>query len=105
MRRAAGMMGEIPARAPALVVALPVEAYPKHPRLLSGNQPIRIGGDWRSPTVAPAPGGVEDDELAWLPAPLAALLPFIDLGRAEDAPRNRLIAKAREAAAQPPGDG
>jgi hypothetical protein len=88
-----------------MVVALPVEAYPKHTRLLSGNQPIRIEGDWRAPVVVPAPGGVEDNDVGWLQAPLAPLLPFINLGLAEDAPCNRLIAEAREAAAQPQGDG
>jgi hypothetical protein len=42
---------------------------------------------------------------AFLAFPDAALLPCIDLGLAEDAPCNRLIAEAREAAAQPQGDG
>jgi uncharacterized protein involved in outer membrane biogenesis len=82
-----------------------VEAHPKDPSLLSANQPIQVEGAWRSPNVAPAPGGVEDDTLAWLLAPLAALLPFIDLGLADDAPCSRLIAETREQAAEAPGDG
>ncbi len=79
-----------------------IEAHPKDPSLLSGNQPLQVEGSWRSPTVAPAPGGVESNTLGWLLAPIAALAPFFDLGLAEDAPCGALLEEARKAAAEAP---
>ena len=79
-----------------------IEAHPKDPSLVSGNQPLQVEGDWRSPTIAPAPGGVESNTLGWLLAPIAALAPFFDLGLAEDAPCSTLLDEAKKAAAEAP---
>ncbi|HRY25605.1 MAG TPA: AsmA family protein [Geminicoccaceae bacterium] len=81
-----------------------IEAHPKDPSLLSGNQPLQVEGDWRSPTIAPAPGEVESNTLGWLLAPIAALVPFFDLGLAEDAPCGQLLDEARKAAAEAPDE-
>ncbi len=81
-----------------------VESHPKDASLLSGNQPLQVEGDWRSPTVAPAPGDIEDNTLGWLLAPIAALVPFFDLGLAEDAPCGQLLADAKKAAAEAPDE-
>lgn len=79
-----------------------IEAHPKDPSLLSGNQPLQVEGDWRSPSIAPAPGDVESNTLGWLLAPIAALVPFFDLGLAEDAPCGQLLDEAKKAAAAAP---
>jgi hypothetical protein len=63
-----------------------IRLHPKDVSLLSGNQPISVEGSWLSPSIAPAPGGIEDPALGWLMAPLAAILPFVDPGLTEDAP-------------------
>ncbi|MEZ5905085.1 MAG: AsmA family protein [Geminicoccaceae bacterium] len=81
-----------------------IESHPKDASLLSGNQPLRLEGDWRSPTLAPAPGDVESSTLGWLLAPIAALVPFFDLGLAEDAPCGQLLADAKKAAADAPDE-
>ncbi len=78
-----------------------IRLHPKDASLLSGNQPISVEGSWRSPEIAPAPGGVENPALGWLMAPLAAILPFVDLGLADDAPCGQLIREAEaESAAE-----
>lgn len=81
-----------------------IESHPKDASLLSGNQPLQVEGDWRSPTIAPAPGDVEDNTLGWILAPIAALVPFFDLGLAEDAPCGQLLADAKKAAAEAPDE-
>lgn len=81
-----------------------IEAHPKDVSLLSGNQPIQVEGEWLSPTIAPAPGGVESNTFGWLLAPVAALFPFVDLGLAEDAPCGQLLADAKNAAAEAPDE-
>lgn len=81
-----------------------IEAHPKDVSLLSGNQPIQVEGEWLSPTIAPAPGGVESNTLGWLLAPVAALFPFVDLGLAEDAPCGALLSEAKKAAAEAPDE-
>jgi hypothetical protein len=40
--------------------------------------------------------------LGWLLAPVAALLPFFDVGGEEDSPCGSLLAQAKEAAKEPP---
>ena len=63
-----------------------IEALPKDLSLLSGNQPIHVDGPLLSPSVNPAPGRTENEPLGWLLAPLAAVLPFFDVGTEEDSP-------------------
>jgi hypothetical protein len=79
-----------------------IESLPKDPSLFSGNQPIHVDGPLLSPSVNPAPGRTESEALGWLMAPLAAVLPFFDLGGEEDSPCGRLIAEAKEAAGAEP---
>lgn len=69
---------------------LRIEGDPKEARLITIGAPINVRGRWRSPEI-----GVDVEEaidqggvaaaLATLVAPLAAVLPFVDLGLAEDA--------------------
>ena len=79
-----------------------IEALPKDPSPLSGNQPIHIEGPLLSPSINPAPGRTENEPLGWLLAPLAAVLPFFDVGAEEDSPCGSLIAQAKGAAAAQP---
>ena len=76
-----------------------IEALPKDASPLSGNQPIHVDGPLLSPSVNPAPGRTESEALGWLLAPLAAVLPFFDVGGKKDSPYGALIAEAKEAAA------
>ncbi|SNB60718.1 Uncharacterized protein involved in outer membrane biogenesis [Arboricoccus pini] len=61
-------------------------AYPRDASIGSMRMPIAIGGPMRNPSVAPAPGYVENRPLGWAMAPLAALVPFIELGSKDDRP-------------------
>ena len=79
-----------------------VRSHAKDFSLLSANQPLHIDGPFLDPSVAPAPGGIENDMLGWLLAPLAAIFPFFDIGTAEDSPCGALVAEARSAAAAEP---
>jgi len=56
---------------------------------LSANQPIHVDGRLLSPSVNPAPGRTGNEALGWLIAPLAAALPFFDVGTE---PRIALVA-------------
>jgi uncharacterized protein involved in outer membrane biogenesis len=76
---------------------LRIEGDPKEARLISVSAPITLEGRWRSPDI-----GVEAGEavgqggfaaaLASLVAPIAGVLPFVDLGLAEDANCAALLA-------------
>jgi uncharacterized protein involved in outer membrane biogenesis len=76
---------------------LEIQGEPKEARLLSISAPISIEGRWRSPEV-----GVEVEDaldqgglaavLASLVAPIAAVLPFVDAGLADDANCAALLA-------------
>jgi uncharacterized protein involved in outer membrane biogenesis len=76
---------------------LRIEGDPKEARLISVGAPVTLEGRWRSPEI-----GVEAEEaigqgglaaaLASLVAPIAAVLPFVDLGLAEDANCAALLA-------------
>lgn len=76
---------------------LQVQGEPNEPRLIRVAAPISNEGRWRSPEI-----GVEADDaagqegvaavLAALVAPIAGLLPFVDLGLAEDANCAALLA-------------
>lgn len=78
-------------------IDLRIEGEPKEPRLLSIAAPITVTGRLRSPRA-----GVEAREalgqggiaalLATIAAPLAAVLPFVDPGLAEDANCARIVA-------------
>jgi uncharacterized protein involved in outer membrane biogenesis len=83
---------------------LEIEGEPKEPRLIRVAAPISIEGRLRSPRV-----GVEIEDaadqglaavLATIAAPLAAVLPFIDPGLAEDANCAALLAGRRDAQRQ-----
>ena len=78
------------------------ESRPKDASVLSGNQPIHVDGRLMSPSVNPAPGRIENEALAWLMAPLAAVLPFFDVGGEPDSACGALIGQAKDAARERP---
>jgi uncharacterized protein involved in outer membrane biogenesis len=79
-----------------------IEALPKDVSPLSANQPLHVDGPLVSPSVNPAPGRTESEGLGWLLAPLAAVLPFFDVGTEPDSACGALIAQAKDAAKEPP---
>lgn len=79
-----------------------IQSHPKDTSLFSANQPIHVEGALLSPSASPAPGEVENEALGWLLAPVAAVLPFFDVGGEPDSPCGNLIAQAKEAAAARP---
>ena len=79
-----------------------IESRPKDLSLFSANQPIHVDGPLLSPSVNPAPGRTENEAVGLAAAPLAAALPFFDVGGEEDSPCGSLIAEAKEAAAARP---
>jgi uncharacterized protein involved in outer membrane biogenesis len=79
-----------------------IQALPKDVSPLSFNQPIHVDGRILSPSVNPAPGKIENEVLGWVLAPLAAVLPFFDVGGEEDSPCGSLLAQAKEAAKERP---
>jgi uncharacterized protein involved in outer membrane biogenesis len=79
-----------------------LQSYPKDVSPLSFNQPIHVDGPLLSPSVNPAPGKTKNEVLGWLLAPVAALLPFFDVGGEEDSPCGSLLAQAKEAAQERP---
>lgn len=78
---------------------LRISGEPKQPGIASSRVPIEVGGTFASPSA-----GVDPTELAVrgglavglgaILAPLAALLPFLDPGLAEDSPCHQLIGAA-----------
>ncbi|NJO36803.1 MAG: AsmA family protein [Rhizobiales bacterium] len=83
---------------------LVLESHPKDSSFLSANQPIRVDGKLLAPSVAPAPGKIENKTLGWILAPIAAVLPFFDSGGEPDSPCARLIAEAERAASENPDE-
>lgn len=76
---------------------LEIEGEPKEPRLIRVATPINIDGRWRTPEVGIQAGGVAGQggiaaALGSLIAPIAAILPFVDAGLAEDANCAALLA-------------
>jgi uncharacterized protein involved in outer membrane biogenesis len=76
---------------------LRIQGEPKEVRLIRIAAPITVQGRWRSPSIgieageAAGQGGIAT-ALATLVAPIAAVLPFVDLGLAEDANCAALLA-------------
>jgi uncharacterized protein involved in outer membrane biogenesis len=79
-----------------------IESRPKDVSPLSANQPIHVDGRLASPSVNPAPGRTESEALGWLLAPLAAMVPFFDVGAEPDSACGSLVAQAKDAAAARP---
>lgn len=81
---------------------LAIQGHPKEPRLVRVAAPITVQGRWRSPSIGAdasdvaGQGGIAA-ALASFVAPIAALLPFVDLGLAEDANCAALLAGRPEA--------
>ncbi|MDP3489522.1 MAG: AsmA family protein [Phenylobacterium sp.] len=81
-----------------------LDGEPKEPRLIRLMAPVTVSGPMLSPEVGvEAAGAIVQGGLAValgvVAAPLAALLPFIDPGLAEDAACGALISEARRAGA------
>jgi hypothetical protein len=78
---------------------LKLKAHPKDPSLFAARTPIDIRGTFANPSVgldpkeAAARGGVAA-ALSAILTPLAALLPFIELGLGEDSPCESMIQQA-----------
>ena len=82
-------------------VSADIQSDPKQPSVLSGNTPITIGGRLKKPAI-----GLEPVEatakvgaataLGVVLTPIAAIIPFIDIGLGEDADCDALIATANE---------
>ncbi len=77
---------------------LRLQGEPKEPRLLSVDAPIVMRGSLRAPQVGVDLEEAADDgglaaALGALVAPIAGVLPFIDLGLAEDADCNAVLAQ------------
>jgi AsmA family protein len=79
-----------------------IESRPKDVSPLSANQPIHVDGRLMSPSVNPAPGRIENEALSWLMAPLAAVLPFFDVGGEPDSACGTLVAQAKDATKERP---
>ena len=89
-------------------MALRIQGEPKEPRLVRVEAPITIEGRLRSPEVgAEAEGALGQGGIAALlgslVAPLAAVLPFVDAGLAEDANCGALLAGGQEQRARQEG--
>ncbi|MFN3515060.1 MAG: AsmA family protein [Phenylobacterium sp.] len=88
-------------------IALRIEGQPKEARLIRLMAPITLEGPIRSPKLGVEAGGaIAQGGIAAIlgsaVAPLAAVLPFVDLGLAEDAACGALIAQARKEGAPAP---
>lgn len=93
------IMGEGSANLGEETLDIRIQGQPKEPRLIRVAAPIRIGGRFRQPSIGVEAGGAAGQgigaALATALAPLAGILPFIDLGLAEDANCAALMAQAR----------
>lgn len=73
-------------------------AFPRDFSVGSSRMPISIEGPIKDPTISPAPGYVENRTLGWVLAPLAALVPFVELGAEDDRPCAGVLDRVRESA-------
>jgi hypothetical protein len=87
--------GSIDLRDERLDVLLRV--FPRDASFASARMPIRVEGRIKEPSIAPAPGGVESRVLGWVLAPLAALVPFVELGSEDDRPCAGVVERVRGA--------
>jgi uncharacterized protein involved in outer membrane biogenesis len=76
---------------------LRLQGQPKEPRLIRIAAPITIGGHLRSPSLGVEAGPIAGQggiaaAIGALVAPIAAILPFVDPGLAEDANCQQLMA-------------
>ncbi len=88
--------------------AIRLDGDSKRPRLVRLFAPINIRGRIASPQVSVEPGGIVAQggiaaALGALISPLAAILPFVELGTAEDANCGALVAQANRRGAPAPG--
>jgi uncharacterized protein involved in outer membrane biogenesis len=87
-------------------VNLTLEAHPKDASVLASRSPIRLTGTLGELEVDPGTGelaarGVAAAVLGVVATPLAAILPFIDVGTSDDAPCGALLAEAQKDADVP----
>ena len=80
---------------------LKILAHPKDPSLLSGRTPVLVEGTFADPSIGLDPSGlaargVAAAALGVVLTPIAALIPFIDLGLGEDSNCDGLIREARK---------
>lgn len=87
-----------------------LEAKPKDFSLFAARTPVRIGGTLKKPRPRPEPGplvakGAASVVLGALLTPAAALLPWVELGLAEDSPCRALVEAAEKGEKLPGGKG
>jgi uncharacterized protein involved in outer membrane biogenesis len=81
-----------------------IKAHPKDPSLLAARTPITISGKLKKPSIGLSPGelggrGAIAAILGTVLTPVAAIIPFIELGMGEDSDCKGLIAQAQKPAA------
>lgn len=80
-----------------------IKAHPKDPSLLAARTPITISGKLKKPSIGLSPGelggrGAIAAILGTVLTPVAAIIPFIELGMGEDSDCKGLIAQAQKPA-------
>lgn len=84
-----------------------VQAHPKDASILAAKTPITIGGTMKDPSIGIQPiplagKGAVAAALGVLLTPVAAIIPFIELGLGEDSDCRGLITQARNKSGAPP---
>ena len=80
-----------------------IKAHPKDPSLLAARTPITISGRLKKPSIGLSPGelggrGAIAAVLGTVLTPIAAIIPFVELGLGEDSDCKGLIAQAQKPA-------